>query len=223
MRDTRYKFRSGTTLTELAITMTIAPMLVLVVGVLLVSGQRSWQKTYNTAHKQIKEDAYAVTIAFGSIGRKSNRLAYKIYEFDYNTFTEAVGPSSGTAVVTGQAVEFKYWDAEGPTQELLDVEKYGTHYALFYVDDGELKVDYGQVTASNVGAIPDGGGTKRTPDTTIVLTENVSDTDGIEFSHTTLNNIGQGSVRMDLRLTDPDDGETIRVMTATLMRNIWPR
>ena len=48
------KTRSGITIIELGITMVIGTMLVSVVGILLVSGQRAWNRTYNSAHKQIK-------------------------------------------------------------------------------------------------------------------------------------------------------------------------
>jgi len=60
--------------------------------------------------------------------------------------------------------------------------------------------------------------------TTTVLAENVTtDPDTDAFSHTVLNGKGQGAVRINITLTDPADGETIKVMTATLMRNMWPR
>jgi len=43
------------------------------------------------------------------------------------------------------------------------------------------------------------------------------------FSHTTLNGRGQGSIRINITLTDPDDGDTAEVRAATLLRNMWPR
>ena len=43
------------------------------------------------------------------------------------------------------------------------------------------------------------------------------------FSHTTINGIGQGSVRINIIITDPVDDASIKVMTSTLLRNIWPR
>ena len=65
---------------------------------------------------------------------------------------------------------------------------------------------------------------KTPPTTTTVLAENVSTDPGIgAFSHTTLNGVGEGSVRINITLTDPEDNESIKVMTATFMRNIWPR
>ncbi|MHC4582055.1 MAG: hypothetical protein ACYS14_11410, partial [Planctomycetota bacterium] len=78
------------------------------------------------------------------------------------------------------------------------------------------------------GAVPEGGGSKNTSDvvTEVLLAENVStDPNSIvdAFSHTTMDGVGQGSVRMNVILTDPEDNEEISVMTATLMRNVWPR
>ena len=224
------KFRSGVSLIELIVTMAISSMLVLVVGVLLVSGQRSWQKTYDSANKQIKQDAQAVTSAFGSVGRKSNRLGYTIYDISGVTFTPAEPQTSDPEeVVSGDSVEFRYWDVEldeEDTEDLMDVTKEATAYALFYLDDDQLKVDYGPYPP---GGIPDGGGSRYTNGvTTIVLAENASaDSDpntsvGV-FSHTTLNGVGRGCVRINIILTDPEDGEAIKVMTAAFMRNMWPR
>ena len=61
---------------------------------------------------------------------------------------------------------------------------------------------------------------------TTVLAENVSvgdDDDAGAFSHTTLNGAGQGCVRINITLTDPEDDDSIQVKTAAMMRNIWPR
>jgi hypothetical protein len=240
MRSRNRKFGSGVTLVELIITTVIAVTLTLAVGALLVGGNRAWQNTYNSAHKKIKQDAQAVTIAFGSIGRKSNRLhnpddllqsGYVIYNVSGGNFTPAVpDPKKTEDVVSGNAVEFRYWDVEldkDDTYKLLDVTKPATAYALFYLDGNKLKVDYGPYDKVKGGAVPGGSGAKNTTGVkTVVLAENVSlDTASSvkAFSHTTLNRVGEGSVRINIILTDPKDGETIKVMTSTLMRNIWPR
>jgi len=226
MRSGNRKFRLGLTLIELVITMVIASMLVLVVGVLLVSGQRAWQQTYNSAHKQIKEDAHAVMAAFGSMGRKANRFGYTIYNIESGVFVPAMPQTSDPQeVVSGDAVEFRYWDVEldaSDSHGLMDITKLGTAYAFFYLDDNCLKVDYGPYPP---GAVPTGGGTRNTSNvTTTTLAENVTTDDNIAaFSHTTLNGVGQGCVRINIILTDPQDGDSVKVMTATLMRNIWPR
>ncbi len=228
MQDKRYKFRSGFTLTELTITMAINLIIVLALGILFVNGNRVWQRAFNSAHKTINEDALAVTVAFGSTGRKANRLHYIIYERNGDTFTPAEPQTSDPEeVVSGDAVEFRYWDVEldeTDSHNLMDSTKIATAYALFYLQGDTLKVDYGPYPP---GAIPDDGGARNTSGvTTRVLAENVSVDETYQagaFSHTTLNGVGKGSVRINVTLTDPNDNESIRVVTATLMRNIWPR
>jgi len=214
---------------ELLVAMTMNMIVILAVGILLVGGNRAWLNTYNSANKKIKDDALATTVAFGSMGRKANRLAYTIYKIDGGTFEPAVPITSDPEeVVSGDAVEFRYWDVgfdKTDTQNLLDVTKTATAYALFYLDGDKLKVDYGPYPP---GAVPEGSGSRNTSGviTKVLLAENVStnkDSNVDAFSHTTLNGIGQGSVRINIILTDPEDNESINVMTATLMRNIWPR
>ena len=229
MRNRRYKFRSGLTLIELVVAMTINLMVVLAIGALLVGGNRAWQHTYNSANKKLKQDALATTMAFGSMGRKANRLNYTIYKGDGSNFTPALPQTKDPQeVVSGDAVEFRYWDVEldkADSSSLMDVNKTATAYAFFYLDGDQLKVDYGSYPP---GAVPEGGGSKNTSSikTEVLLAEHVSvdksSTAGA-FSHTIVGGTGQGSVRINIVLTDPTDNEAIRVMTATLMRNIWPR
>jgi len=229
MRNRRYEFRSGLTLIELVVAMTINLMVVLAIGALLVGGNRAWQHTYNSANKKLKQDALATTMAFGSMGRKANRLNYTIYKGDGSNFTPALPQTKDPQeVVSGDAVEFRYWDVEldkTDSYSLMDVNKTATAYAFFYLDGDQLKVDYGSYPP---GAVPAGGGSKNTSSITteVLLAEHVSVDKGSTagaFSHTTVGGTGQGSVRINIVLTDPTDNETIRVMTATLMRNIWPR
>ena len=226
MRNRKFKFRCGVTLIELVIAMSLASMLVLVVGGVLVAGQRAWEKTYGSAHSQIRHDATVLTITFGSIGRRANRLDYTVYDITGSTFTPAMPQGlQPEEVVYGDAVEFRYWDVEldaEDSQALMDVTKTATAYALFYLDGSRLKIDYGPCPP---GAVPAGGGARNaTGVTTAVLAENVSTTPGLgAFSHTTLNGTGQGSVRINVTLTDQDSGNSVNVTTATLMRNMWPR
>ncbi|UCG57974.1 MAG: hypothetical protein JSU70_00430 [Phycisphaerales bacterium] len=221
----RYRFRSGLSLLEFVITMTVGAVLTLVVGVLLVSGQRAWNHIYTSVRSKVHEDARAVTIAFGSIGRKSNRLDYTIYTANGGTYTPAEPETLDEEVVAGDAVEFRFWDVEldqADSHQLMDVTKQATAYALFYLDDDKLKIDYGPYPP---GAVPPGGGSRNTADIkTITLAENVvTDPNMGPFSHTTTGGQGQGSVRMNVSLTDPEDGKTVTVKTATSMRNVWPR
>ena len=227
MRPANVKFQAGLTLIELVITMVISSLLMLTIGILLLSGQRAWKQTYDSAHKKIKQDAQAVMTTFSSVGRKANRINYRIYSISGSNFTPAVPHTSNPEeVVSGDAVEFRYWDVEldtADTHNLMDVTKTATAYALFYIDGSRrLKLDYGPYPP---GGVPANGGAKNAAGvTTTILADNVSTDPNLgAFSHTTLNGVGQGSVRMNVTLTDPNDNQTIRVMMAAMMRNIWPR
>ncbi len=214
----------GLTLIELLVAMVISTILAMAVGALLVGGQRSWQQTYDEANRKIKQDAQVVMITFGSMGRKSNRLNYKLYNEAAGGYIPSTPPGgSSRQVVYGDAVEFRYWAESGPTSALLDVTNTGTKYAFFYIDDdNKLKVDYGPVPP---GAVLGGSGTKNTSDiTTTILADNVVPDPNGAFNHTTISKFGQGCVRINVTLQDEDNpNDTVQVMTATLMRNIWPR
>jgi hypothetical protein len=221
------KIRSGVTLIELCTSMVIASILMLVVGVLIVSSAKGWQQNYDIAHKKINEDATAATLAFANIGRRSNLNNYVVYT---NTSGSVFAPAtsatpSAETVVSGDAVEFRYWDVEldsSDSEDLMDFSKTATVYALFYLQNGKLKVDYG---AYPPGGIPAGGGTRNTADIkTITLAENASTGPGCgAFSHTMLSGAGKGSVRINIILTDPNDGAKVRVTNSVLLRNRWPR
>lgn len=227
IKNRKYKFRSGLTLIELVLAMMLNVIVVLAVGTLMVGGNRSWLNTFDSANKKIKQDALATTVAFSSVGRKANRLDYTIYKVTVDGFIPATPVTSNPQeVVSGNAVEFRYWDVgldKTDSQSLMDVTKTATAYALFYIEGTKLKVDYGPYPP---GAVQEGGGGRNTTGvTTKTLAENVTTLtpESGAFSHTTLNGVGQGSVRIHITLTDPDDNESIDVITATLMRNIWPR
>ena len=210
MRNKGYISARGFTMVELVIAMAINLILVLAVGIVFVSGNKAWQRTFDSAHSNIEEDAQAITIAFGNIGRKSNRINYKLYKKNSNNYIPATSSNPSTEqIVYGDAVEFRYWDVgfdQTDSHSLLDSTKTATAYAFFYLEGKQFKVDYGPYLP---GAVPENGGRKNTTGiTTVVLTENVStediDDNGI-FSHTTLNQTGHGSVRLNITLKDPEN------------------
>ena len=237
MRDTSYKTRCGFTMVELVVTIIVALVLLPVVGVLLIGGHRAWSNTYLSAHKKIKQDAQAVMLTFGSIGRTANRnsqkpggnptYGYAIYDIAGSSFTKE-NPQLTTGElekISGDAVEFRYWNVELDSEDnydLMNSTKIATAYALFYIDGDKLMLDRGPYPP---GAVPVDGGGKNAKDVTItVLAENVTvDPDIGAFSYTVLNKAERGAVRIHITLTDPEDGESIKVMTTTLLRNDWPR
>jgi hypothetical protein len=228
IRKRNCRFCSGVTLVEISLAMVLNSMIVLAVGVLLIGGNRGWHSIYDSANKKTKLDAMVTTLTFGSVGRKANRLSYKIYKSSGTAFLPALPQTSDPQeVVSGDAVEFRYWDValdETDSYNLMDTSKKATAYALFYIDKDKLKVDYGPYPP---GGVPDNGGPRNTAGvTTDVLAENVSideDSEVSAFSHTVVNGVGQGCVRINLNLTDPETNETVKVVTSTLMRNMWPR
>jgi len=122
-------------------------------------------------------------------------------------------------------VEFRYWDVELDSSDshgLMNTDTLATAYALFYHEGGQFKVDYGPYPP---GAVPHGGGQKHGAGvTTVVLADNVTADPTVKpFSHTTQAGVGLGCVRLNVIQTDPNSGETTRIMTAALLRNIWPR
>jgi len=210
------RLRNGLSLVELMVTIAISVIPISTIGVLLVSGQHAWNKTYSSAHKKIKDDAKTVTAVFGSIGRKSDRRNCGIYASGADT-TEISVSQPGDGIARGLAVEFRYWGKEDPRRgrrfnpaasETSTSSSFPGKYARFYLDaDNKLKVDYGPYPY-NLG--------KRRVANTVVLAENVSE---LQFSRTTLNGVGQGCVRVEMTLTDPLSRETITLKAATLMRN----
>ncbi|MBN1125853.1 MAG: prepilin-type N-terminal cleavage/methylation domain-containing protein [Sedimentisphaerales bacterium] len=221
MRTAGTTHSGGFTLVELIITVVIAAIPIFAIGTLLVGAQQGWQDSYNSVHKEIQQDALATMTTFGNIGRKSNRSNYKVYRIIQGAFIEAT-PASGDTLATGQAVEMHYWENPPASLDLdmLDTTNTGTHFALFYLDGDELKVDLGEVV-DGIGAVNNGSRTASDVETQ-VLAHNVDTTNDEIFSHTVIGGDGQGCVRLNLNLED-DDGQRVEVKTATLLRIVWPQ
>lgn len=216
--DTRYR---ALTLTELVVGMALTMIVIMTVSMLVAGGQKAWNRSYENTHKEIRSDAERIMLTFGATVRKCNRLDYTLYTGNGTSFSPVSLTLPGENLYYGDAVEFRFWDVDLDFS-LLDVATTGTAYALFYIDGDELKLDVGPYPP---GGVPYGGGNRNTQDvTTRILARNVSVEDGQKaFSHTAQGSTGNGCVRLHVNLNDPQDGETIRVMTSSLMRNIWPR
>jgi hypothetical protein len=217
MRIEKNIFRPGFTLVEMMIAIVIAVVPIFAVGMLLVGSQRQWTSMFGSATSGVRQDCVTTTTALGSIGRRANKKAYTLYNRTGNIHTKANPTGSGQQVVLGDAVEFVYWDTD-VNENLMEYNVLGTASAFFYLDNSQLKVNYGPYPP---GAL-DGSGVRRTGNgiRTHVLARNVS---SLKFSHTVINSTGMGSVRINMVLTDPATNKTITVKTCTLIRNTWPR
>lgn len=204
---------------EVVVAMTAASIVMIIAAMLVNSGYRSWNKIFNAANCESRLGTLDTMTALGAVGRKSNKINYRVYEVVGNTFTRALPLVDPEEVVTGQAIEFRYWDTELDA-DLMNPATTATAYALFYLDGDELKVDYGPYPPGGINGASHritGAGV-----TTIKLAEDVT---GVEFSHTTKNMAGDGwgCVRMKLVITDPTDLSSKTTLAATLMRNVWPQ
>lgn len=200
--------RSGVTLIELMVAMSIIMIPLLAVGVLLTRNNRTWKDIFNDANKRINTDALVVMTKFSDIGRCSNRSEYHIYKQIGNNFIEAEPAGTEQEVVGGEAVEFRLM-LNGDNYSLAE-PRIMDGYALFYLDGDKLKVDYGNPPAIS-------GGNRNNPYKTETLAENVTvDSEIGAFQHTANSPTGttQGSIRTNIILTDPADHNDIEIMKA---------
>ncbi len=222
MKKIEKKFAAGLTLVELIIAVVASIIVLFSVAILLISGHRGWNYAFNYANGPIQVNAIETMMAFGSMGRRSNKSDYKLYLRSGDLFIPAVptGPNPENEVVFGDAVEFIYWDAE-LNDSFMDVDIKGNAYILFYVEDGKLMVEKGPYSPPTYPGGVDSSGNKLEGLSIRVLAENV---EFAQFSHTTKNAAGDGKgcVKLDMRLYDPNEEQGITLKTATLMRNVWP-
>lgn len=209
----------GLTLIELIAAIGTSSIVMLAAAILISSGYKGWNQIYNNANCESRLGAMDTMIALGTIGRKSNKMDYRLYEVDDATFERVEPLADPEEILTGQAIEFRYWDTELDAG-LMVPDVNATAYALFYLANGRLKVDHGPYPP---GAID--GSKHRITGAGISTTTLAQDVTSVEFSHTAKNMAGdgRGCVRMKLVITDPEDGSTKTTIAATLMRNTWPQ
>jgi len=217
--------RSGFSLIELLIAIAIIAIPLAAVTALLAGTSRSWQRLYNDTHSQIRQDSLALMTSIQKFGRQSNLTNYTIYTIKNNTFTPAT-PPSGQSIASGQAVEFRFWqdqfDPEKPAENIFEDDNTGTHYALYYLDGSDLKLDIGRVV-NNVGAVANK--TRQTVNilNSQVLTQQVDTAANSKlFSHVMSGGQGSGCVNTRIILT-AENKESIEILFGTLLRSAWPR
>jgi len=229
--------RNGFTLIELTVAMAIGFIVMLPVAMLIQSGYRSWNQAYRTANCDSRLDSIATTTSFGTIGRKSNKNDYYVYSVSGTTFAAPpVNPLDPDEILTGQAVEFRYWSTD-LAAAMLTPTSVADCYALFYLDNTnpdnvQLKLEISDPTHGGIGppAINAAGHrVNGTGATTTILANHVT---SVAFSHTkkTPTGGGLGCVRMNLTIkektnNDPANNQyrTVTVIAATYIRNVWPQ
>ena len=211
--------RNGFTVIELMTAIALACIVMIPVAMLVYSGQKSWWKSYNTANSQSQLDSVSAITSFCSFGRKSNKKDYYVYSTTGSgsgtTYTQVMPVANPEENLKGQAVEFRYWST-GLTTAMLAATSVADSYALYYLDSGQLKVDFGASTGGPTGGAIDAAHHRRVPVTQVTLAYNVT---SVAFTHTTkdLAGDGYGSVRMKLIINDSNT-----FLAATCLRNIWP-
>lgn len=221
----KYQRQKGFSLIELVVAMATTAILMLVAGVLMLGSNNTYHQIYASIHDPIRQDSLIITTAFCAVGRKSNRNDYKIYKIKNGSFIEAI-PTFGESMAAGQAIEFHYWDRPFyefvDEEEGMDVVDTGTNYILFYLVDDELHADYGKVV-DGVGAVEYGTRKESGDVETRVLVQNVDLAKNTDlFSHEMVGGIGSGCVNLNLSLKN-EEGDTMDVKTATLLRVTWPK
>jgi len=68
----KLKDKAGFTLTELMVTIAMAVIIILGIGVVLVDSQKGWNKMYNRVHRGMVTDGYVARKAFDAAVRKSS-------------------------------------------------------------------------------------------------------------------------------------------------------
>jgi len=216
--------KNGFTLIEMIVSMAAGCIVMMTVAMLIQSGYRSWNQTYRTANADSRLDSIATTTSFGTIGRKSNKNDYYAYQVAGSTFTAPpVNPLDSDEILTGQAIEFRYWGSD-LVDAMLTPTSVADRYALFYLDSGQLKLDLGTSTGGPTGGAIDAAGHRVNGAgiNTVILANHVT---SVEFSHTkkTPAGAGLGCVRMRLEINDPNDRNPKTVIAATYLRNVWPQ
>jgi hypothetical protein len=215
---TYHRSKSGFTLIEMIMAMAASIIVMLVVGMLTVRGHKDWNNTYDKNNSDLQVGTIGATSALGIFGRKANKTDYRLYKLQSGKYVRVVPEDEPEEVVVGDAVEFRYWNDE-LNADYMSATKTATSYALFYLQNGDFKTDYGPYPPGGI----DAGGNRITGDnvTTVTLIRNVT---ALEFSHTTQNMAGDGKgcVRVKITATDPVTGNPKTILAATLMRNTWP-
>lgn len=110
--------KSGFTLIELLVTMVIMLIVGLAVGVVIVDGQTGWNNMYDRLNSDIVTDGYVARKKFDSVMRSASREK---------------------SLAAGDGSWIEVYSYASPSSTVLD------RYSRFYVSDGDLNLEYGQI------------------------------------------------------------------------------
>jgi len=109
---------SGFTVIELAITVIVMVIPILVVGIILADSHRSWHAMYNRVNSDVVTDSYIAAKVFDRLVRRASKDG--VFIDDDNKWVEVYYCQDNNSVVVDR-------------------------YAFFYVADGDLMIQYGRL------------------------------------------------------------------------------
>ncbi len=110
--------RGGFTFVELMIATVVAAIVMFAIGVVIVDSERGWHRMYDRINSDVVADSYVATKTFDAVIRKASREKSLLDD-------------------TGDWIEVYYYDDAASTAP--------DRYARFYVADGGLNLEYGQL------------------------------------------------------------------------------
>lgn len=114
----RPKAPRGFTLVELMITAVIMVIVGLAIGVVIVDGQTGWNTMYDRLNSDVVTDGYAARKKFDAVMRSASR---------------------GQSLVASDGSWIEVYSYASPSSTVVD------RYSRFYVSDGDLNLEYGQL------------------------------------------------------------------------------
>ncbi len=108
----------GFTIVELMITMVIMMIVGLAIGVVIVDGQTSWNVMYDRINSDVSMDGYAARRKFDVVMRSASR---------------------GQFLMDAEGAWVEVYSYVSPASTVAD------RYSRFYVSDGDLNLEYGQI------------------------------------------------------------------------------
>jgi len=114
----RPRARKGFTIVELMITTVIMISVGLAIGVVIVDGQTGWNAMYDRMNSDVVTDGYVARKKFDVVMRSANM---------------------GQSLVDADGAWIEVYSYASPSSTVVD------RYSRFYVSDGDLNLEYGQV------------------------------------------------------------------------------